>query len=177
MNFATPEQVFTALGDGKDVYWSEDGSSDWTPLNQKSQLNFSDLYSGFLKFRVEDLPKINMPIEITDTQYFSAFVRHEGSFEIYRVGTTKTRFYALKLKRNVRSENYFSNIDVFAVNTDGSLKKVFRTVANDWVFSALETARKANRNREYNQILQDTGFFSSKEYGDHKRRSRRMGGM
>ena len=47
MNFATPEQVFTALGDGKDVYWSEDGSSEWTPLNQKSQLNFSDLYSGF----------------------------------------------------------------------------------------------------------------------------------
>ena len=103
--------------------------------------------------------------------------RHEGSFEIYRVGTTKTRFYALKLKRNVRSENYFSNIDVFAVNTDGTLKKILRTVPNDWLFSALEKARKANRNREYNQILQDTSFFSSKEYGDHRRRSRRMGGM
>ncbi len=72
-------------------------------LQAKSHsLTFQTLYSGFLKFRVEDLPKINMPIEVPDTQYFSAFVRHEGSFEIYRVGTTKTRFYALKLKRNVR---------------------------------------------------------------------------
>ncbi|SPJ19030.1 hypothetical protein PFCIP103579_0174 [Prolinoborus fasciculus] len=169
MNLDSPDQIFSALSDGRDVYWCEEGSDDWTPLNQKAQISFSDLYTGFLKFMALDLPVIKMPIPVMDTRYFSDFIRNEQGLEIYRVGSNPCRFYALKVKGNTFISDYFRNIDIYHIESNGSLKKVDKALAPKWLTENLERTRTANRRRVRNSALEKVGFFGSREYEDFQK--------
>lgn len=165
----SPDQIFTALSDGREVYWCEEGSEDWTPLNQKAQINFSDLYTGFLKFMALDLPVIKMPIPVLDSRYFSAFIRNEQGFEIYRVGNNPCRFYALKVKGSTFISDYFRNIDIYQIEPSGMLKKLDKTTAPKWLTENLERTRSGTRRKARNAALEQTGFFSTQEYKDFRR--------
>ena len=87
MILKSADQIFEALLNGQLVYWCEYGSDDWSPLNDQAQVNFADLYTGFLQFKADELPVIPMPVEFGSThRYFSEYIKTFEGFEIYRVG-------------------------------------------------------------------------------------------
>ena len=174
----SPQKIFAALSKGQPVMWCEEGSENWSLLNSQAQINFADLYSGFLQFKTEELPVFKLPIEsavyTAQAKYFVEFVHNLHGFEVYRVGKDKFSYYAVRVNSNHPSaHDYFANLDVFRIsNTSGFLMNVDKGTLHPSIVSGLERARSIKRRSEYNQILEDTGFFSSQEYKDFKRKNR-----
>ena len=166
----SPQQIFAALSKGQPVMWCEEGSENWSLLNSQAQINFADLYSGFLQFKTEELPVFKLPIEsavyAAQAKYFVEFVHNLNGFEVYRVGKDKFSYYAVRVNSNRPSvRDYFANLDVFRIsNTSGFLMNVDKGTLHLSIASGIERARSIKRGAEYNQILENTGHFKSDEY-------------
>lgn len=178
----SPEQIFAALSKGQPVMWCEEGSQNWSPLNSQAQVNFADLYSGFLQFKTEELPIFKLPIEsevyAKQARYFVEFVHHLHGFEVYRVGKeNRFSYYTVRVNGNRPStRDYFANLDIFRIgNTSGVLQSVDKLTLHASIKNGIERARSVKRRAEYNQVLESTGHFATEAYSDFKRKNRQPG--
>lgn len=178
----SPEQIFAALSKGQPVMWCEEGSQDWTTLNSQTQISFSDLYTGFLQFKTEELPIFRLPIEsavyAAQAKCFVEFVHNLHGFEVYRVGKeNRFSYYAVRVNGNRPStRDYFVNLDVFRIgNTSGVLQSVDKSTLHASIKNGIERARSVKRNAKYNQVLESTGHFATQAYQDYKRKNRTAG--
>ena len=166
------DQIFEALLNGQSVYWCECGSDDWSPLNDRTQINFVDLYTGFLQFKADELPIVPMPVEFGSThRYFSEYIKTFEGLEIYRVGKTRVSYFALRIKSSGTIADYFCNTQIYSIQPNGSLKKMDKSLTPQWVLDGLENARVAMRKNKRHQVLESTGFFASEDYKKFKRKN------
>ena len=157
-----PAQVFEALAKGFKIDFAEVETNDWEPLTQQTRLGFADLFSGFIKFRfAQTLDEgLKRAQKAKSEEYFSEFVGLDGDKnERYRIGKDSPSFYVLK-----PSGRSGISLDGFIAYKEfqGNLTLVEKV--SDRLAKALLTARKAKRNAERNQILEDTGHFQSDDY-------------
>ena len=170
------DQIFDALLNGQLVYWCECGSDDWSPLNDRTQINFVDLYTGFLQFKADELPVIPMPVEFDSThRYFSEYIKTFEGLEIYRVGKTRASYFALRVKSSGTIADYFCNTIIYSIQPNGSLRKMDKSITPKWILDGLENARVAMRKNRRHQVLESTGFFASEDYKNFKRNNRPAG--
>lgn len=178
MILKSADQIFEALLNGQLVYWCEYGSDDWSPLNDQAQVNFADLYTGFLQFKADELPIIPMPVEFGSThRYFSEYIKTFEGLEIYRVGKNRVSYFALRVKSSGTIADYFCNTLIYSIQPDGSLKKMDKSTAPQWILDGLENARVAMRKNKRHQVLESTGFFGSKDYKNFKRKNSHPGAV
>jgi hypothetical protein len=157
-----PAQVFEALAKGFQIDFAEVETNDWEPLTPQVRLGFADFFGGFIKFRfAQTLDEgLKRQAKAKSEKYFSEFVGLDGDKnERYRVGKDSPSFYVLKL--NGRSG---INLDGFIVYKEYQGNLTLIEKAPDWLVKALLVARKAKRNAEYNQILENTGHYQSDDY-------------
>ncbi|WP_312586575.1 hypothetical protein [Acinetobacter sp.] len=177
----SPEQIFAALSKGQPVMWCEEGSQDWATLNSQTQLSFSDLYTGFLQFKTEELPIFKLPIEsavyANQARFFVEFVHNLHGFEVYRVGKENFSYYAVRVNSNRPStRNYFANLDIFRIgSTSGVLQSVDKLTLHASIKNGIERARSVKRSAQYNQVLESTGHFATEAYKNFKRKNRQAG--
>lgn len=179
----SPEQIFAALSKGQPVMWCEEGSQDWATLNSQTQLSFSDLYTGFLQFKTEELPIFKLPIEsavyAAQARFFVEFVHNLHGFEVYRVGKGNFSYYAVRVNGNRPStRNYFANLDIFRIgSTSGVLQSVDKLTLHASIKNGIERARSVKRSAQYNQVLESTGHFATEAYKNFKRKNRHSGAV
>lgn len=159
----TPAQVFEALAKGFKMEFAEVDTNDWELLTHQTRLGFADLFSGFIKFRfAQTLDEgLKRAQKAQSEKYFSECVGLDGDKnERYRIGKYPSYYV---LKPTGRSG---INLDGFHIYKEfqGNLTLVEKDTASDSIIKALLTARKAKRNAEYNQILENTGHFQADDY-------------
>lgn len=159
-----PAQVFEALARGLNIDYAEVETNDWELLTPQARLGFADFFGGFIKFRFSQGLDNGIQRDLKDkaAQYFSEFLNLDGDKnERYRVGKDRPSFYVLKPIG--RSGINLDGFDIYK-ESQGSLILVDKATAPEWLIKALLVARKAKRNTERNQILENTGHFQSPEY-------------
>ena len=158
----TPTQVFEALAKGFKIDFAEVETNDWEPLTQQTRLGFADLFSGFIKFRfAQTLDEgLKRQAKAKSEEYFSEFVGLDGDKnERYRVGKDRPNFYVLK-----PSGRSGINLDGFIVYKEQQGNLTLIEKAPDWLAKALLVARKAKRNAEYYDTLNNIGHYQSDDY-------------
>lgn len=158
----SPVQVFEALAKDFKIEFAEIDTNDWELLTHQSRLGFADLFSGFIKFRfAQTLDEgLKRQAKAKSEEYFSEFVGLDGDKnERYRVGKDRPNFYVLK-----PSGRSGINLDGFIVYKEQQGNLTLIEKAPDWLAKALLVARKAKRNAERNQILENTGHFQADDY-------------
>lgn len=159
-----PVQVFEALANDLKIEFAEMGTNDWEPLTSQTRLGFADFFGGFIEFRFAQTLNEGLKRDAKQKAkaYFSAFVGLDGDKnERYRVGKDRPSFYVLK--PNGRSGINLDDFNIYR-ESQGILTLIDKSTAADWLIKALVVARKAKRNAEYNQILENTGHFQSDDY-------------
>ena len=157
-----PAQVFEALAKGFQIDFAEVETNDWEPLTPQVRLGFADFFGGFIKFRfAQTLDEgLKRQAKAKSEKYFSEFVGLDGDKnERYRVGKDRPSFYVLK-----PSGRSGINLDGFIVYKEQQGNLTLIEKAPDWLAKALLVARKAKRNAERNQILENTGHFQADDY-------------
>ena len=159
----TPAQVFEALAKGFKMEFAEVDTNDWELLTPQTRLGFADLFSGFIKFRfAQTLDEgLKRAQKAQAEKYFSECVGLDGDKnERYRIGKYPS-YYVLK-----PSGRSGINLDGFNIykESQGNLTPVDKDTAPESLIKGLLTARKAKRNTEYNQILENTGHFQADDY-------------
>ena len=159
----TPTQVFEALAKGFKMEFAEVDTNDWELLTHQSRLGFADFFGGFIKFRFAQTldESLKRAQKAKAEKYFSECVGLDGDKnERYRIGKHPS-FYVLK-----PTGRSGINLDDFIIykESQGNLTPVEKDTAPDSLIKGLISARKAKRNAEHNQILENTGHFKSDDY-------------
>ena len=159
----SPVQVFEALAKGFEIEFAEIDTNDWEFLTHQSRLGFADFFGGFIKFRfAQTLDEgLKRAQKAQAEKYFSECVGLDGDKnERYRIGKHPS-FYVLK-----PSGRSGINLDGFNIYKEfqGNLTPVDKDTASESLIKALLTARKAKRNTEYYDTLNNIGHFQSDDY-------------
>ena len=159
----TPTQVFEALAKGFKMEFAEVDTNDWELLTPQTRLGFADLFSGFIKFRfAQTLDEgLKRAQKAQAEKYFSECVGLDGDKnERYRIGKYPSYYV---LKPTGRSGINLDDFDIYK-EFQGNLTLVKKDTVSDLIIKALITARKAKRNAEYYDTLNNIGHYQSDDY-------------
>jgi hypothetical protein len=159
----TPTQVFEALAKGFKMEFAEIDTNDWELLTPQTRLGFADLFSGFIKFRfAQTLDEgLKRAQKAQAEKYFSECVGLDGDKnERYRIGKYPSYYV---LKPTGRSGINLDGFNIYK-ESQGNLTPVDKDTAPESLIKGLLTARKAKRNAEYYDTLNNIGHYQSDDY-------------
>ena len=159
----SPTQVFEALAKDFKIEFAEIDTNDWELLSPQTRLGFADFFGGFIKFRFAQTldESLKRAQKAKAEKYFSECVGLDGDKnERYRIGKYPS-FYVLK-----PTGRSGINLDDFIIykESQGNLTPVDKDEATESLIKGLISARKAKRNAEYYDALNNIGHYQSDDY-------------